>query len=1124
MALPDDRDQASHDRAAGRPPRPRVRDSLVQIAERIDSAALTLVVAPAGSGKTTLLDAWRERLAERELPAASLALGPLHGDGFALLADLLAAIRAVRPGFGSECERALAEPDPDEDAWHRLARAFERDRAADPHALVVALDDFHELPPASAGARLVDSWLRRPLPNLFWVIATRGAAPPAAARLRQADAVVDVGGDDLSLRADEIDRVLAGRGVEARAGLTARLLARTAGWATGVQLAARRLAALPEAERDAYLDRLGREPDLFAFVSGEVLRGEDEAVRTAAEIVALVGPCAPAEVAGIGLDPRAPEAIGRAVEQGVLASDGETVRTHPLWGEVLRERARTHRPEEERRALLARAGPILRSRGRHEAALEAFAAAGDWPGAAATLGEAGPSFLREGRGELLRRWLERLPAELVEAEPELLVTSALSILRRDRPRGFAMLERAARTHRQRGDRTSERRVVALLGLLHLGALQREEALRALRRLVSLRGLLSDPAERGFLLVLVAGRRLLGGRFAASLSLAERAAALPLDPVALFLNSAHLGLLRGVRGEWGAALTALGRGLAGSEPGAQPFSRRSLELLVAQVQARSGAYQQARDTLARLEEDLGRHRRDWLRAMLAQEASYVALRLGDAEEAQRRQDEVCRYSGGGAVEALMRADAAIHAVRTGQLADAAREAARALELVRAHGDPVLAMAPWWTCFALWAQGRAGDPGGAWRAAHRLRRSFHQPVLRLAHHAMQLALADLALRAGDEREARRIARDAFAFAAREGLQAPDPWVGDLTGPSLAELAVRDDGSPAALDRLVRTSPERASALLGELAADPDAAVRERAVVLLARRGGRASFEPLRRASRDAEPRVAAAARAALAGLGVGPGFALRVVSLGGLAVWRGAEPIAAEAWKGQTARRLFARLLVADGRAVARERLLADLWPDTEPAAARNNLRVATARLHEVLDPERPAGMPPHFVLAGDDDLRLHPDATADWDAARFRAELAAAAEAERRGDAAAALAAVRAACALYGGPLLEDLEAEWVEPLRRELARRFAAAAHRLGPRLVRRGRLDEALALAERLLRADPADEQAFALRMRAQLAGHDRAGALRSYQEAVAALARELELEPGDELRRLAAQARERA
>src|SRR5690606_932489 len=274
-------------------------------------------------------------------------------------------------------------------------------------------------------------------------------------------------------------------------------------------------------------------------------------------------------------------------------------------------------------------------------------------------------------------------------------------------------------------------------------------------------------------------------------------------------------------------------------------------------------------------------------------------------------------------------------------------------------------------------RAGGAGGAGSPGPRA----GGPALRLAHHAMQVALADLAARAGDAEEARRLAIEAFAFAERAGLAEPDPWVGDVAGPRVAELALRGGARPgAALARLVASTPDRVDALLAELSADPNPAERARAVELLAARGGRAAFEPLRAAARDPDPEVAAAARAALPALDRRPAYALRVVSLGGLEVWRGETPIRPEDWKGQTARRLLARLLIAEGRPVSRERLLADLWPHVDPGAARNNLRVAIARLNEALDPERPPGTPPWFVLAEDDALRLRPEVIAEWDAA------------------------------------------------------------------------------------------------------------------------------------------------
>jgi len=426
------------------------------------------------------------------------------------------------------------------------------------------------------------------------------------------------------------------------------------------------------------------------------------------------------------------------------------------------------------------------------------------------------------------------------------------------------------------------------------------------------------------------------------------------------------------------------------------------------------------------------------------------------------------------------------------------------------------------FALWAMAR----GGAAREAHAIataKRAAHaMPDLALTHQTVSLALADVAARAGDDAEARRLARTAFEFGAREGIRVVDRFVGAIALPPWAEWAVRENVcSGYALELLAATAPARVVPLLAALARDKAAEQRERAVRLLAQRGGRDAFEPLRIASEDRVARVRDAARAALGALDLRPPFALRIESLGELAVSRGAEPVRAEDWKGQTARRLLARLLVAEGRALPREQLREDLWPDAEPDAGRNNLRVAVTRLNDALDPERPSGAAPYFVLAEGDALRLRADAIADWDADRFRERLREADRAERANDEAGLLAASREALALYRGPLLDEIEDPWVAPLRRELADRFAATAQRAGPRLVRRGRLDEAAALAGQMLRADPADEHAFALRMRVQLARRDRAGALRTYGEAVAALRRELDLQPGPELVQLAARAR---
>jgi DNA-binding SARP family transcriptional activator len=469
----------------------------------------------------------------------------------------------------------------------------------------------------------------------------------------------------------------------------------------------------------------------------------------------------------------------------------------------------------------------------------------------------------------------------------------------------------------------------------------------------------------------------------------------------------------------------------------------------------------------------------------------------------------------------RVQRAVELVHWGETEEAGREARRALDSLAA-GSRWPALMPWLLGQAIWVLARAGDADEARRLAHRHARALTLPDLGLTHFTTQLALADVARIAGDAAEAERFARAAFEHAARAGIRRIEPNLGPLVVPGWAEWAVREGVcADFAVDQLEATEPARIAPLLEGLARHKSADVRERAVRLLARRGGRDARAPLEAAREDRVARVRDAARAAFASLDLRPPFALRVRSLGGFEVARGDTAVGPEEWKGQTARRLFARLLVAEGRGVSREQLCADLWPETEPEAARNNLRVAATRLNDALDPERPPGTAPWFVLAEGDALALRAEALAGWDVARFRSSLQEAEAAERAGDDARALEATCEALALHAGPLLPEIDADWALGLRRDLFERFGAAAQRAGPRLLRRGRADEAQALADRWLAHDPADERGVELRMRVALARGDRAGALRAYEEAVTVLRRELGIEPGDEIAKLAARAR---
>ena len=78
------------------------------------------------------------------------------------------------------------------------------------------------------------------------------------------------------------------------------------------------------------------------------------------------------------------------------------------------------------------------------------------------------------------------------------------------------------------------------------------------------------------------------------------------------------------------------------------------------------------------------------------------------------------------------------------------------------------------------------------------------------------------------------------------------------------------------------------------------------------------------------------------------ALRVRTLGGFMVWRGAQPIPASRWTRRAATALLTSLLSAPGYRLHREQVSDWLWPEAEPAAAVRNLHATLHLLRGVLD--------------------------------------------------------------------------------------------------------------------------------------------------------------------------------
>ncbi len=175
-------------------------------------------------------------------------------------------------------------------------------------------------------------------------------------------------------------------------------------------------------------------------------------------------------------------------------------------------------------------------------------------------------------------------------------------------------------------------------------------------------------------------------------------------------------------------------------------------------------------------------------------------------------------------------------------------------------------------------------------------------------------------------------------------------------------------------------------------------------------------------------------------------------------------------------LLALLAVEHPRPLSRDKLVADLWPESGTDDARHLLRESLYILRSALGDDS--------VLGTGDDLRLNPDRlTCDlWE---FEAALA-------RDD-------PEAAVGLYHGPFLSGFhltDAEefdpWAEGERSRLARRYSQALEQLAEREMRGGDRLRAVEWWSRLTAEDPYNSRIALGYMQALEAAGDRAGALR--------------------------------
>ncbi len=1124
-----------------------LRPDLQALLAEVRLRPATLVTAPAGYGKTTLLTQWVAELNRTGANVCWLALDAGDSAPALLLAYLINAFQSHMPNVGEQAWRILQSAADLQHDWPLVAGALLSELQNElntPTFLII--DDFHLISDGPITGMLLGYLLRTAPPTLHIVVASRRPISIAPLpRMRAEDHLVEVERSDLSLTWDETAALLERSGVALGDDDLRLLLARTEGWVLSVQLAARALARQNPAQRPAYLHALdSNQQHLFEYLASEVMADLPP------NLIAFLSRAALAEhVDGDLLAealpmPEAEQLLAHSIQLGLpitvvdsSENSGRSYRFHPLWQRLLRERTDQIFTKAELTALHHRYGMAFERRGRLEAALSHYAAAGDDQLIARALRDQAWPLINTPQRDTIRAWIARLPADLRDRDPDLLHILGQSLAVTSSDQALTTISRAAEIYQAQGNAQRELRALSDMAALIFWEDRPADFAAVCVRAVRAANRSRDAWARGAAMASVAALLYSRGRYAAALRVADHADRHPRGTFWQWLLAMIVSSIQIQQGYPTAALATIAAALEIPQVDRDDRLRQNLLRLQAMALYLQGQILDATGVA------LDAHRRlsDFSNeGVIGNSAIFLALLLleqGRHEEAATylaRARAVANRVGGGALLARVHVLDAYASLRADQPSHAAAAAVNLLRQVRAPsaeavGDrpspiqrtittagesPFAALAThdlWMQILLLICLGEGGEAERADSLADELVFEMSQRGDGLFLALTRFYRASLARRRDDS-----VTFDADMRASWQICEEYGFGYLPFLPPATIEEAVAQDLQMGIATRVVgevlrHQMPAKAPGLLLRmLDISPGPSARARIAQLLGEAGAASAYPALRSMLKDRHGPVRLAAEHALERLVYRPAYTLNVRSLGGFGVWRGEVEIRDRDWRSVKARQLLQLLLVERGRMLPRDRIMDMLWPGLEVEAAANNLRVTLSRLTKAIEPNRPEGAPTYYVIQQGDTYGFNVESDHSYDAATFSAKADQARNVFQRGRREEALVLYRQAIELYGGTFLPDcLYEDWSVVERERLGLLFTEVSLRLGAMLIEDDLPHEAIGLAWRVLEYDQAQEEAYQLLMRAYGGLGERSTALRIYARCVAALEQDLGVEP---------------
>lgn len=408
-------------------PRPRLIEQLSNGLYR----KLTLVSAPAGFGKTTLVSEWVDNLSSADQIGRQsdhyigwLSVDKGDNDRVQFLSYIIAALSQIDqlgPSFGRPAMGMLKsqKPPPNETILNSLINEIDAISAK----LLFVFDDYHLIETQSIHDALTYLIDHLP-PQVHLVIISRENPPLPLSRLRAGDQLTDLRAMDLRFTSSEASEFLnCVMGLDLSPEKIRKLETRTEGWITGLQLAAISMRGREDAT--PFIDSFtGSHHLILDYLIEEVLDRQPASVQTFLLSTAVLNRLT-ASLCDAVSDQEASQETLETLERAnlfIIPLDDERnwYRYHYLFQDLLRQRLdRTHRTKGVE--LHRRAAVWWDEHGYIDQAIEHALYSGDPEWAASMLESHIDELWHGGKGMVVRRWINRLPVDIVNAKPMLCI-------------------------------------------------------------------------------------------------------------------------------------------------------------------------------------------------------------------------------------------------------------------------------------------------------------------------------------------------------------------------------------------------------------------------------------------------------------------------------------------------------------------------------------------------------------------------------------------------------------------------------------------------------------------------------------------------------------------------------